>query len=64
MKNIGEKVKILIATGNAGKKAELLSFFEDLDDIEWLDFADFPNIQTIVQHIDVVLLTINIYHVQ
>lgn len=34
--------KILIATGNPGKKKEMLTFFNDLDGIEFLSLADFP----------------------
>lgn len=34
--------KILIATGNAGKKKEMLAFFANIEGIEFLSLKDFP----------------------
>ena len=34
--------KILIATGNKGKKKEMLSFFQGIKGIEFLSLKDFP----------------------
>lgn len=40
-------LKILIATTNPGKKAELSAMLDA--DIEWLDLSDFPRLQEIVE---------------
>ncbi len=37
--------KILIATGNKGKKKEMLSFFKGIEGIEFLSLNDFPEIE-------------------
>jgi len=38
-------MKILIATGNEGKKKEILTFFENLNGFEFLSLRDFPAIE-------------------
>jgi len=37
--------KVLIATGNEGKKKEMLAFFKDLEKTEWVSLSDFPPIR-------------------
>ncbi len=37
--------KILIATGNAGKKKEMLAFFKELEGIAFLSLSDFPSVE-------------------
>ena len=37
--------KLLIATGNEGKKKEMLNFFSALSGFEFLDLNDFPNVE-------------------
>jgi XTP/dITP diphosphohydrolase len=37
--------EILIATGNSGKKKEMLSFFREINNITFLSLKDFPKIE-------------------
>ncbi len=37
--------KILIATGNKGKKKEMLSFFKGIEGVEFLSLKDFPEVE-------------------
>ncbi len=38
-------VKILIATGNEGKKKEMMKFFSGLENFEFLDLKNFPEVE-------------------
>ena len=38
-------IKVLLATGNPGKKKEMVEAFQSLSNIEWEDLATFPEIE-------------------